>query len=196
MPGHDRRVIQVVSHGPSCFDGVVAAATVARFYAGHRVIPILAANGESDEKIQALKSRGGGDGDEIWITDLSWNSIATAEHLRALADAGASVYWIDHHRTAVSRADAPEFKVPFRAKVLSERFSAARLTFNFLKSKGPKLARSDPKAFERFRPLVELADDHDRWVKRLPESADWPWRSRHWAARKPTKRSCGWTSPE
>jgi oligoribonuclease NrnB/cAMP/cGMP phosphodiesterase (DHH superfamily) len=171
MP-HDRRMIRVVSHGPSCFDGVVAAATVARFYRGHRVEPILAANGESDDRLRALKSRLGSDGDEIWITDLSWTSTATAEHLRALASAGTDIYWIDHHRTAVSRADAPEFKVPFRGKVLSERFSAARLTFNFLRRRlaAGSAARA---AFEQFFPLVELADDHDRWVKRLPESADW-----------------------
>jgi oligoribonuclease NrnB/cAMP/cGMP phosphodiesterase (DHH superfamily) len=170
MPTANRRVIQAVSHGPSCFDGVVAAATVARFYRGHRVIPILAANGESDEKIQALKLKAGGDGDEIWITDLSWNSTETAKHLGGLARAGADIYWIDHHRTAVSRADAPEFKVPFRGKVLSERFSAARLTYNFLSR---RLAANNRKSFERFFPLVELADDHDRWVQRLPASADW-----------------------
>jgi uncharacterized protein len=165
-------MIRVVSHGPSCFDGVVAAATVARFYRGHRVEPILAANGESDDRLQSLKPKLGGDGDEIWITDLSWTSTATAEHLRALASAGTDIYWIDHHRTAVSRADAPEFKVPFRGKVLSERFSAARLTFNFLRRRlaAGSAARA---AFEQFFPLVELADDHDRWVKRLPESADW-----------------------
>src|SRR5271154_4235864 len=153
MP-HDRRMIRVVSHGPSCFDGVVAAATVARFYRGHRVEPILAANGESDDRLQSLKPKLGGDGDEIWITDLSWTSTATAEHLRALASAGTDIYWIDHHRTAVSRADAPEFKVPFRGKVLSERFSAARLTFNFLRR---RLAAGSPARvdFERFFPLVE-----------------------------------------
>jgi oligoribonuclease NrnB/cAMP/cGMP phosphodiesterase (DHH superfamily) len=173
-PNLNRRVVQVVSHGPSCFDGVMAAATVARFYEGsHRVVPIFAANGESDEKIQALKARAGGVGEEIWITDLSWNSTATAEHLRALAAAGVSIFWIDHHRTAVSRADAPEFKVPFRNRVLSERYSAARLTFNFLKRKAAQLPAADRKAFERIQPLVELADDHDRWVKRFPASADW-----------------------
>jgi len=171
MAAGDRRVIQVVSHGPACFDGVVAAATVARFYQGHRVIPILAANGESDDKIQALKAKAGGEGDEIWITDLSWNSVATGAHLSLLARAGAAIYWIDHHRTAVSRADAPEFKVPFRGKVLSERYSAARLTFNFLRRK--LAGRPQSKAFERFFPLVELADDHDRWVRRLPASDDW-----------------------
>src|SRR5438093_8470260 len=126
----DRRFIQVVSHGPACLDGVVAAATVARFYQGHRVVPIFAANDESDHTLQSLRI--GGD-EEIWITDLSWTSTATGAHLGELARAGAQIFWIDHHRTAVSRADAPEFKVPFAGKVLSEEFSAARLVFNYLK---------------------------------------------------------------
>jgi uncharacterized protein len=138
------------------------------------VIPIFASNGESDRTIQALKPVAKGE-DEIWVTDLSWTSTATAEHLRELSAAGSDIYWIDHHRTAVSRADAPEFKVPFRSKVLSERYSAARLTYNFIRRNAGKLggSASAAKALERFFPIVELADDHDRWVKRLPESGDW-----------------------
>src|SRR6184192_4356719 len=103
-----RRVIQIVSHGPSCLDGVMAAAAIARFYVEDRVIPTLANNSEADRVVQGLtlKSRDGID--EIWITDLSWTSMATAEHLRSLLERGARVFWIDHHRTAVSRADAPE----------------------------------------------------------------------------------------
>ncbi len=107
-----RRAIQVVSHGPSCLDGVMAAAAVARFYEGQRVVTRLVANNDSDHVLQDLQLRTGGEDDEIWVTDLSWNSTATGEHLTELAQKGARVYWIDHHRTAVGRADAPEFKVP------------------------------------------------------------------------------------
>jgi hypothetical protein len=85
MPSAKGHLIRIVSHGPSCFDGVVAAATVARFYQGHRVVPMFVANGESDEKIQRLKLKMGGNEEELWITDLSWNSNATAEHLRSMA---------------------------------------------------------------------------------------------------------------
>ena len=63
---------------------------------------------------------------------------------------GARIYWIDHHRTAVSRADAPEFKVPFAAKVLSEQYSAARLTFNFLKKMDHDLPERQRAEFEAF----------------------------------------------
>jgi oligoribonuclease NrnB/cAMP/cGMP phosphodiesterase (DHH superfamily) len=173
MPRHDARTIQVISHGPSCLDGVMAAAAVRRFYEGERVHTILAANGDSDRIIQGVKLRPGTP-DEVWITDLSWTSLDTMAHLRNFIREGARVYWIDHHRTAVSRADAPEFDVPFTARVLSEEYSAARLTFNFLKRMAEEAGDSGKvRAYEQFFPFVEIADDHDRWVHRITESADW-----------------------
>src|SRR5207249_7973596 len=84
MPKRDGPTIEVISHGPSCLDGVMAAAAVRRFYQGLRVHMRLAANGESDRVIQELKPRAGGRCDELWITDLSWNSLETADHLNAL----------------------------------------------------------------------------------------------------------------
>ena len=175
MPGKISSTIQVVSHGPSCLDGVMAAAAVARFYDGHKVFTTLAGNNEADNVIGnlTLRSDGIASENEIWITDLSWNSPATGAHLTELSERGARIYWIDHHRTAVSRADAPEFKVPFTAKVLSEQYSAARLTFNFLKKMGRDLPESRRAEFEAFEPFVLIADDHDRWVHKIPESPDW-----------------------
>jgi oligoribonuclease NrnB/cAMP/cGMP phosphodiesterase (DHH superfamily) len=171
----ESRTIQIVSHGPSCLDGVMAAAAVARFYEGERVVTVLPGNNESDRTIRRLelKSQSGAN-DEIWITDLSWTSPETGKHLSELIARGARVFWIDHHRTAVSRAGAPEFKVPFTGKVLSEQYSAARLTFNYLR----KIARDTMlprrrEAFEAFAPFALIADDHDRWIHKIPESSDW-----------------------
>jgi len=173
MPGKTSRTIQVVSHGPSCLDGVMAAAAVARFYDGHKVFTTLAGNNDADRTIRELTLKSDDGGDEIWITDLSWNSPETGARLTELTDRGARVYWIDHHRTAVSRADAPEFKVPFAGKVLTEDYSAARLTFNYLKSMAGDLPVAQREAFEAFQPFVLIADDHDRWIHKIPESADW-----------------------
>ncbi len=172
MANSSRRAIQIVSHGPACLDGVVAAATVARYHHGEHVSALFAANTDSDRVLQRLRLKHASGGNEVWITDLSWTSTATAAHLGALADAGARIYWIDHHRTAVARADAPEFSVPFAGKVLSEEFSAARLVFNFLKRRrsGYPARRRE---FDDFLPLVALADDHDRWLHRLPDSPQW-----------------------
>ena len=172
MASSERQTIQIVSHGPSCFDGVVAAATVARFHEGDRVSVTLAANNESDRVIQGLKPANERGPDEVWITDLSWNSVATAEHLSRLVRGGTRVYWIDHHRSAISRAGEPEFNVPFAGKVLSEEFSAARLAFNFLKRR-LRSSAAERRSLEDFFPIVQLADDHDRWVHRLPESPQW-----------------------
>jgi oligoribonuclease NrnB/cAMP/cGMP phosphodiesterase (DHH superfamily) len=174
MPKPGERTIEVISHGPSCLDGVMAAAAVRRFYQDFRVRATLAANGESDRVIQELKPRTGGGCDEIWITDLSWTSRETAEHLNALARDGTRVFWIDHHRTAVSRSNAPEFKVAFAGCVLSEEYSAAKLTFNFLQQVARHSGDEDhSRSYENFRPFAELADDHDRWIHRVPGSADW-----------------------
>lgn len=152
----------------------MAAAAVARFFDGHRVFTILPGNSDADRAIQSLSISSSDGGDEIWITDLSWNLAATGEHLSELAARGARIYWIDHHRTAVSRADAPEFKVPFAGKVLSEEFSAARLTFNFLKAREYELADdAHRKAFEAFERFVLIADDHDRWIHQISESPEW-----------------------
>jgi len=172
MASAERKTIQIVSHGPSCFDGVVAAATVARFHDGDRVLVAFAANNESDNVIQRLKPANERGPDEVWITDLSWNSVATAEQLGRLARGGTRVYWIDHHRSAIARADAPEFAVPFAGKLLSEEFSASRLAFNFLKRER-HAAGAERRIPEEFFPIVELADDHDRWVHRLPASPEW-----------------------
>jgi oligoribonuclease NrnB/cAMP/cGMP phosphodiesterase (DHH superfamily) len=173
MPVNGRKTIQIVSHGPACLDGVMAAASVARFYEGERVHTMLPANQDSDRTLLAVRPRAEGGPDELWITDLSWNSIDTGEHLNALARDGLQVYWIDHHRTAVSRAKAPEFKVSFKGRVLSERYSAARLTFNYLKAKARALDAARRRNFESFAAFAALADDHDRWIHKLPESADW-----------------------
>jgi uncharacterized protein len=174
MPKRGERTIEVISHGPSCLDGVMAAAAIRRFYQGLRVRATLAANGESDRVIQELKPRAGGRCDEIWITDLSWTSRETAEHLNALARDGTRVFWIDHHRTAVSRSNAPEFKVAFSGCVLSEEYSAAKLTFNFLRQMaGARGDEDHSSSYESFQPFVELADDHDRWIHHIPGSADW-----------------------
>ena len=174
MRKHGERRIEVISHGPSCLDGVMAAAAVERFYQDSSVHVRLAANGESDRVIQELKPAGDGRDDELWITDLSWTSTETATHLNELAHEGTRIFWIDHHRTAVSRSGAPEFRVAFAGRVLSEEFSAAKLTFNFLGQLAQNSGDEDHfRRYQGFYPFAELADDHDRWLHNVPGSADW-----------------------
>src|SRR6266446_6241474 len=118
MAGGRKRLVHVVSHGPNCLDGVTAAAAVGRYYANERVVTLFAANNESDKVIQSVMPAGGRLHD-LWITDLSWVTYDTASHLKHLRQSGTRLFWIDHHRTAVSRAANPEFQVPFTGKVLT-----------------------------------------------------------------------------
>jgi oligoribonuclease NrnB/cAMP/cGMP phosphodiesterase (DHH superfamily) len=152
----------------------MAAVAVRRFYDHDHVTATLAANGDSDRVLQSVKPKAGRAPDEVWITDLSWTSTDTAQHLTSLARSGSRIFWIDHHRTAVSRADAPEFNVPFTDRVLSEQYSAARLTFDYLAGIAQQQGDSDKtRSFDKFSPFAAIADDHDRWIHRIPESADW-----------------------
>jgi oligoribonuclease NrnB/cAMP/cGMP phosphodiesterase (DHH superfamily) len=170
MSRRSRLNIQVISHGLTCLDGVVAAATVSHFNPDSRVIPTFVTNSDTDRALKELRLANGAQ-NEIWITDLSWRCKTTAFHLNQLAEAGARIYWIDHHRSAVSRADAPEFRVQFAGKVLSEEFSAARLTYDYLHRRKRGTRRGA--AGDEFFRIVELADDYDRWVHRLPHSQQW-----------------------
>jgi oligoribonuclease NrnB/cAMP/cGMP phosphodiesterase (DHH superfamily) len=174
MAEEKRRLIHVVSHGPACLDGAAAAAAVARFYRRENVQTVFAANAESDRIIQAIPSRAGADQEhQLWITDLSWTSTKTAESLKRLVAEGTRVFWIDHHRTALSRAGGPEFNVPFAGKVLTEQYSAAKLVFDFLNERAATLEGGDVEELERFSPVIAIADDHDRWVHQIKDSSDW-----------------------
>src|SRR5579883_380204 len=170
----DGRTINVVSHGPSCLDGVMAAAAVRRFHPGDRVHTVLAANGDSDRVIQGVQPRANGRIDELWITDLSWTATATRDHLIRMAESGTAIFWIDHHRTVLSRRDAPEYQATFAGRVLSEKFSAAKLTYHFLMQRAQAAHDEEAlRAGRNFAAFADLADDHDRWIHAIPESEDW-----------------------
>ena len=170
MPGR----VHVVSHGPHCLDGVTAAAAVARFYEGRaQVVPHFASNSEIDGVLRSLHLDPPADG-ELWITDISWKEPATDAHLRALSAAGIRVFWIDHHRTALERAHAGKVSVPFADSVLSEEFAASKLVFRYLSEREEREGRPAP-GFQSFAPVVEMADDNDRWLHRIPGSRELAW---------------------
>src|ERR1051325_11771364 len=114
------RLVHIVSHGPHCLDGVAAAVAVARYHAGQaEVVPRVAGNSEVDAVLRGLAAEPGRD-TELWIADISWREPETDAHLRALAEAGVRIYWIDHHRTALERFAAGVGRVPFADRGLSE----------------------------------------------------------------------------
>src|SRR5262245_21425752 len=164
------KTVHVVSHGPTCLDGVTAAAAVARYYGDRAHVEAhFASNSEIDAVLQGLRPE-----HELWITDISWREPATDAHLRALAAAGVRIYWIDHHRTALERVKAGRVDVPFTDAVLSEKFAASRLTYEYLAKRLAEEGRTEPR-FASFAPVVAMADDNDRWLHQVPGSRELAW---------------------
>jgi oligoribonuclease NrnB/cAMP/cGMP phosphodiesterase (DHH superfamily) len=164
--------VQIVSHGPHCLDGMAAAIAVARYFEGvAETTTRFASNSEIDGTLRAL---GPATGRELWITDISWREPETDAHLRALVAAGVRIYWIDHHRTALERFATGAIDVPFTDKVLSEEYAASRLTYEYLRRRLEADGRSAPR-FAALAPLIEMADDNDRWLHRVPGSRELAW---------------------
>ena len=168
------KTVHVVSHGPTCLDGVTAAVAVARYYGDRAQVEArFASNSEIDAVLQAFRPVGDGE-HELWITDISWREPATDAHLSALAAAGVRIYWIDHHRTALERVKAGRVHVPFTGTVLSEDFAASRLTYEYLAERLAGEGHTEPR-FAAFAPVVAMADDNDRWLHRVPGSRELAW---------------------
>lgn len=167
-----------MSHGPHCLDGVTAAVAVARFHAGVEVEASFANNPEINQAIQAVPVPPAGRNEELWITDISWNTPETDAHLRALAAAGTRVVWIDHHRTAIERVKRGGVDVPLATMVVEDTYAASRLVFDHLKSRlvaeqrTPSGRPEDAAGFLALEKLVALADDNDRWIHALPGSRE------------------------
>lgn len=167
-----KKLVQVVSHGPHCLDGAVAALAVARYReTSAEVVVRFAGNSEIDAVLRAIEARPGCE-NELWITDISWRDAATSAHLRALAEAGVRIHWIDHHRTAIERAGTSLMDLPFTDRVLSEDFAASRLAWSHVVARARAEGGPDLGDLER---LVMMADDNDRWLHRLRGSRELAW---------------------
>ena len=163
--------VHVVSHGPHCLDGVAAAVAVARYQRGRAdLVPHFAANNEIDAVLRGLALDPVRDM-ELWITDISWREPETDAHLTRLARAGVRIYWVDHHRSALERFRAGQVNVPFADFVLSEEYAASRLVYDYLARRLEAEVRSEPR-FAALGRLIEMADDNDRWLHRVPGSRE------------------------
>lgn len=163
------RCVHIVSHGPHCLDGVAAAVAIARFYTGVDVRAQFSGNPKINEVIQSLVIEGRLDEQELWITDISWTAPETDAFLRHLAERGLKIFWIDHHRTAIERVRTGAIDVPFAHKIVDDRYAASRLVFEYLHDRLYSEGRTNA-AFERFAPVVQMADDNDRWLHEVPGS--------------------------
>jgi len=160
--------VHIITHGPHCLDGVAAAVAIARARPQAEILPWFVHNHEVNDAVRELRC-GSDVANEVWITDVSWTDRQADRHLRGLAERGARVFWVDHHRTAIERFEAGEVDVPFAASVVSERYAASRLVYEYLGE------RDDGALIKRFRdfwPVVERADDTDRWIHAIEGSHD------------------------
>jgi uncharacterized protein len=164
-------VVNIVSHGPYCLDGVAAAVAVARYRAGAKIIPRFSGNEHINEVLRSIGPETAPPGSELWITDISWTEKETDRHLRNLAEQGVKIYWFDHHRTALKRYAAGEMDVPFTDQVVSERAAAARLVYEYLQQQ-LEVGKQPNARFAEFGPVVAMADDNDRWIHAIPGSRE------------------------
>lgn len=162
--------LHIVSHGPHCLDGVAAAAAVARFHEGRPIDVKFASNREVNEVLRSIEP---GPGEELWITDISWNDAATEAHLAELAARGVAIHWFDHHKTAIERLAAGGFRLSFATRVVRDDFAASKLVYDHLAARARQAgAGGGPAGFREFAPLVAMADDNDRWLHRIPGSRE------------------------
>jgi oligoribonuclease NrnB/cAMP/cGMP phosphodiesterase (DHH superfamily) len=161
--------VHVVSHGPHCLDGVAAAVAIARFYEGSEVRPYFSGNPRINQVIRGLPISGSLEEQELWITDISWTEPATDGFLRALAERGLKIHWIDHHRTAIERVKSGKIDVPLALRIVDDRYAAARLTYDHLRERARREGRTC-RALDEFERVVAMADDNDRWLHAVPGS--------------------------
>jgi oligoribonuclease NrnB/cAMP/cGMP phosphodiesterase (DHH superfamily) len=148
---------------------VAAAVAVARYRSDTEVHPYFSGNPKINELLQEIPIDEPVADQELWITDISWTAAETDARLRRLAEQGLSIFWIDHHRTAIDRLEKGSIDVPFRHRIVDDRYAAARLTFDYLRDRLRAEGRENHE-LDRFAHVVHLADDNDRWLHAVPGS--------------------------
>ncbi len=152
----------LLSHGPGCFDGTTCAVAVARYYGTHTVVPRFTHPSNLDAVIQQIAEKTQ-DPQDLWITDMAWRDRATDQRLRQLIDRGWNVFWVDHHRNAIEKPESEILDIHLTGHVISDRYAASRLLFDFLLSL-PPMSPESQQWLSDLHKIVMLADEHDRWL--------------------------------
>lgn len=163
-----QRSAVVISHGPFCLDGMAAAVCLGRFYGESRLTPIFAHPSEVDRVIQEV-ARASKPAQDLWITDITWKDPKTEKQFKELIRAGWRIFWIDHHTIAIEKSEEEIGALGLTGWVASNRFSAARLLYDYLMSAQDLLGRAPPR-LKQFEKAVLWADDNDRWLHTHPGS--------------------------
>ena len=158
----------VVTHGPFCLDGMVAAACVGRLYPSSRITPIFVHPSGVDGAIDDV-ARASGRAKDLWITDVTWRDPATEDRFQELIQKGWRIFWIDHHTIALEKNERRIRTLGLTGWVASDRFSAAKLVYDYMMSSRDLLGQP-PARLKQFKKAVTLADDNDRWIHKFPAS--------------------------
>jgi oligoribonuclease NrnB/cAMP/cGMP phosphodiesterase (DHH superfamily) len=171
MNEHARgRTAIVVSHGPYCLDGLASAACVGRFYGEANVAPFFTHPSNVDGVIKEA-TQNSKQPQDLWIADITWKNPETDQYLKQLAKDGWRIFWADHHAIALDKRERDIKEIGLTGWAVSDKYSAARLLFDYIVSHEDKLGKANQQLLE-FQKVVLLADDNDRWIHNLPGSRE------------------------
>lgn len=156
-----RAGIHIISH--TDLDGVVSAAVAWRFHRSSNS-PIrvsLAGYGDVDFLVMDSISRG-----ESFLTlDLFCQRDQTIDEIDRFFQPGEDPLFFDHHRTTIDRHGNRPWVFA------STEFCAAKVYFNWLKANAS--GNGDVESLSGLMDLVEIANDRDLWLNRIPDSRLW-----------------------
>jgi oligoribonuclease NrnB/cAMP/cGMP phosphodiesterase (DHH superfamily) len=164
------RTAIVVSHGPYCLDGLASAACVGRFYGEAYVTPFFTHPSNVDRVIKEA-THNAKQPQDLWIADITWKNPETDEYLKQLAKDGWRIFWADHHAIAIEKTERDIKELGLTGWVASNKYSAARLLFDYMVSHEDKIGKANQQLLE-FQQVVLLADDNDRWIHNLSGSRE------------------------
>ncbi len=164
------RTAIVISHGPYCLDGLASAACVGRFYGEVNVTPFFTHPSNVDRVIKEA-TQNSKQPQDLWVADITWKNPETDKHLKQLAKDGWRVFWADHHAIAIDKKERDVKEIGLTGWAVSDKYSAARLLFDYMVSHEDKIGKANPELLE-FQKVVLLADDNDRWIHNISGSRE------------------------
>src|SRR3972149_1146684 len=164
------RTAIVISHGPYCLDGMASATCVGRFYGEVNVTPFFTHPSNVDRVIKEV-TQNSKQPQDLWIADITWKNPETDQYLKQLAKDGWRIFWADHHAIAIDKSERDVKEIGLTGWVVSDKYSAARLLFDYMVSHEDKIGKANQELLE-FQKVVLLADDNDRWIHNLSGSRE------------------------
>ena len=172
-----QKTVHVVSHGPTCLDGVTAAvgggALLRRSRAGRGALrqqqrDRRRAAGAAPRRATASTSCG---------SPTSRGASRRPTRTCATLAAARRPHLLDRSppHGARAREGGPRRRAVRRHACCREEFAASRLTYEYLARAARRARVAREPRFDAFAPVVAMADDNDRWLHRVPGSRELAW---------------------